>query len=81
MGFGGVLGMGCTIGHGVTGISTLALGSMFTFVSIVIGSALTMKVQLYRMVYEEEAGFFPALVTALCDLKLLPAKLRKLDAV
>ncbi|MDP1863694.1 MAG: YeeE/YedE family protein [Thiobacillus sp.] len=45
MGFGGVLAMGCTIGQGVTGFSTLALGSILTFVAIVIGSAATMKVQ------------------------------------
>jgi len=45
MGFGGVLAMGCTIGQGVTGFSTLALGSILTFIAIVIGSAATMKVQ------------------------------------
>ncbi|MDP2264987.1 MAG: YeeE/YedE family protein, partial [Thiobacillus sp.] len=45
MGFGGVLAMGCTIGQGITGFSTLALGSILTFVAIVIGSAATMKVQ------------------------------------
>jgi len=48
MGFGGVLGMGCTIGQGITGVSTLAIGSLITFVAIIIGSALTMKVQ-YRL--------------------------------
>ncbi len=47
MGVGGVLAMGCTIGQGVTGFSTLALGSMLTFVSIVAGAAGTMKLQ-YR---------------------------------
>jgi uncharacterized membrane protein YedE/YeeE len=81
MGFGGVLALGCTIGQGVTGISTLALGSFIAFVGIVLGSALTMKVQLYRMVYEGEAGFFAALVTALVDLRLLPSGWRRLDAV
>ena len=49
MGFGGVLAMGCTIGQGVTGFSTLALGSILTFVAIVIGSAATMKAQYYMM--------------------------------
>ena len=49
MGFGGVLGMGCTIGQGITGFSTLALGSILTFVAIVLGSAATMKVQYYLM--------------------------------
>lgn len=81
MGFGGVLAMGCTIGQGVTGISTLALGSFITFFAIVLGSALTMKVQLYKMVYEDEATFLKALITGLVDLRLLPASLRKLDAI
>jgi hypothetical protein len=45
MGFGGVLAMGCTVGQGITGFSTLALGSILTFVAIVVGSAVTMKVQ------------------------------------
>lgn len=81
MGFGGVLGMGCTIGQGITGVSTLALGSFLTVISIVIGSALTMKVQYYKMVYEEEASFAKALVASMADLKLLPNSLRKLDKV
>jgi len=49
MGFGGVLAMGCTIGQGITGFSTLALGSIFTFIAIVLGSAITMKVQYAMM--------------------------------
>ena len=81
MGIGGVLAMGCTIGQGVTGISTLALGSFMAMLSIILGSALTMKVQFYKMVYEEEATFAKALVTGLVDLKLLPASMRKLEAV
>ena len=81
MGFGGVLAMGCTVGQAVTGISTLAVGSILTFIAIVLGSALTMKVQYYQMVYEEEASFVKALVAGLCDMKLLPDSLRKLDKV
>jgi uncharacterized membrane protein YedE/YeeE len=49
MGFGGITALGCTIGQAVTGISTLALGSILTFVAIVAGSALTMKYQYWRM--------------------------------
>jgi len=71
MGFGGVLSMGCTIGQGVTGISTLALGSFLTFFAIVFGAALTMKVQYYML---DEQGFFGALRTALADLRLMPKK-------
>jgi len=81
MGFGGVLAMGCTIGQAVTGFSTLALGSILTFVAIVLGSALTMKIQYYKLVYEDDATFAKAFVTALVDLKLLPAGMRRLEAV
>jgi len=49
MGFGGITALGCTIGQAITGISTLALGSMITFAAIVGGSALTMKYQYWRM--------------------------------
>ena len=53
MGFGGVLAMGCTVGQGITGFSTLALGSILTFVAIVVGSAATMKVQYILMMRGE----------------------------
>jgi len=49
MGFGGITALGCTIGQAITGISTLALGSIVTFIAIVAGSALTMKFQYRRM--------------------------------
>ncbi|HJQ61502.1 MAG TPA: YeeE/YedE thiosulfate transporter family protein, partial [Burkholderiales bacterium] len=52
MGIGGVLAMGCTIGQAITGVSTLAIGSMLTFFAIVIGSAGTMKFQYWRMMQE-----------------------------
>ena len=81
MGFGGVLAMGCTIGQGITGASALALGSFLVLGAIILGSALTMKVQYYKLVYEDEASFFKALLTGLVDLKLLPERLRKLEAV
>ena len=81
MGFGGVLALGCTVGQGITGMSTLALGSILTFISIIFGSALTMKIQYYKMCYEDEATFLKALITALVDMKLLPSSMRKLDAI
>ena len=74
MGFGGVLALGCTIGQGVTGMSTLALGSLFSLLSIVFGSALTMKVEYYRL---DDEGFFSALRQALVDMRLLPATQKK----
>jgi uncharacterized membrane protein YedE/YeeE len=81
MGFGGTLAMGCTVGQAITGVSTLAVGSMLTFGAIFLGSALTMKVQYYKMVYEDEASLGKALITGLVDLHLLPERLRKLEAV
>ncbi|MGA9572465.1 MAG: YeeE/YedE family protein [Lysobacterales bacterium] len=69
MGFGGVLALGCTIGQGITGMSTLALGSLLALVSIIFGSALTMKIEYYRM---DENGFFSALRYALADMHLFP---------
>lgn len=81
MGIGGVLALGCTVGQAITGISTLALGSFVAFAGIVLGSALTMKVQYYKLVYENEASFLDALLSGLVDLKLLPKGLRRLDPV
>jgi len=46
---GGVLAMGCTVGQAITGISTLALGSILTFIFIVAGAAVTMKFQYWQM--------------------------------
>ncbi|MDH3948565.1 MAG: YeeE/YedE family protein [Gammaproteobacteria bacterium] len=81
MGIGGVLALGCTIGQAITGISTLAMGSFLAFGGIVFGSAMTMKIQYYKMVYEDEATFAKAFVTALVDFKLLPGSMRKLEAI
>lgn len=81
MGFGGVLGLGCTVGQAITGVSTLALGSFLVFISIVFGSALTMKIQYYQMVYEDDATFVKSLLSSLVDMKLLPAGMRKLEAI
>lgn len=81
MGIGGTLALGCTIGQAVTGASTLALGSFIAFGSIVLASALTMKIQYYKLVYEDEATFIKAFLSSLADMKLLPNGMRKLDAV
>ncbi len=48
MGFGGVTALGCTIGQGLTGISTLAAGSFITFFSIVGGCVMTNKYLEWR---------------------------------
>jgi len=52
MGIGGVLAMGCTIGQGISGVSTMALGSILTILAIIGGSAATMKYQYYLMMRE-----------------------------
>jgi len=70
MGFGGVLSLGCTIGQGVTGMSTLGLSSAIALASIILGSALTMRVQYHLL---DEKGFGVALRAALGDVRLMPA--------
>jgi hypothetical protein len=52
MGFGGVVAMGCTIGQGISGFSTLALGSIITFLAIVAGAAVMLKFQYWRLMRE-----------------------------
>jgi hypothetical protein len=54
MGAGGVLALGCTIGQGVTGMSTLALGSLIAWLSILGGGYGGIK-------YLEEGSFGGAL--------------------
>jgi uncharacterized membrane protein YedE/YeeE len=49
MGIGGVLSMGCTVGQAITGMSTLALGSIATFIAIVFGAVVAMKYQEWRI--------------------------------
>jgi uncharacterized membrane protein YedE/YeeE len=53
MGFGGITALGCTIGQGISGISTLALGSMLTFCAIIAGSAATMRYQYWKIMRED----------------------------
>ncbi len=43
MGFGGVTAMGCTIGQGLSGVSTLAIGSFIAVAGIVAGCVATLK--------------------------------------
>ncbi|VAW77541.1 Lipocalin-related protein and Bos/Can/Equ allergen [hydrothermal vent metagenome] len=81
MGIGGVLAMGCTIGQGITGVSTLSVGSLLALGSIMLGSALTMKFQYYKLLYEADATTGKVLITSLVDLHLLPSGMRKLEAL
>ena len=49
MGYGGFVAMGCTIGQGVSGVSTVAAGSFLAVGGMVAGAALTMKVQYFLL--------------------------------
>lgn len=44
MGFGGVTAVGCTVGQGLSGVSTLALSSLLATASIVAGSVVMLKI-------------------------------------
>ena len=48
MGFGGVTALGCTVGQGLSGLSTLAIGSFIAVAGIVAGSVAMLKVTLWR---------------------------------
>lgn len=56
MGAGGVLATGCTIGQGITGLSTLAVGSIIATGGIVAGCWATLKVQYWRLEREGSAA-------------------------
>jgi len=49
MGVGGVTAMGCTIGQGLSGLSTLALGSFIAFGGIVLGAVAALSYQVWRL--------------------------------
>ena len=80
IGIGGVLSLGCTIGQGVSGVSTLALGSFITLISIILGATIAMKIEYYNAIYED-CSFFDSLRASLADLNLIPNKFRALDKI
>lgn len=49
MGVGGVTALGCTIGQGLSGISTLSLTSFVALAGIVAGAVLAFKYQMWRL--------------------------------
>lgn len=49
MGVGGVAAMGCTVGQGLSGISTLSITSMLAVAAILAGSVAALKYQVWRM--------------------------------
>ena len=72
MGFGGVLALGCTVGQGVAGISTLSVGAILATGAIMLGSVVTTKVQ-YHMLDE---SFSKSLRRSLAELRLLPGSVK-----
>jgi uncharacterized membrane protein YedE/YeeE len=48
MGFGGVVALGCTIGQGISGVSTLAAGSFLSLFAIIAGARLALGYQYWR---------------------------------
>jgi uncharacterized protein len=49
MGVGGVTAMGCTIGQGLSGISTLSLTSVFALIGIIAGAVCAFRYQNWRL--------------------------------
>ncbi|MFN0185982.1 MAG: YeeE/YedE family protein [Aquabacterium sp.] len=49
MGVGGVTALGCTVGQGLTGLSTLAIGSVLAVAGIVAGGVLALRWQMWRL--------------------------------
>lgn len=49
MGVGGIVAMGCTIGQGITGVSTLSLGSVMAVAAMVAGAWLGLRYQEWRL--------------------------------
>jgi len=49
MGVGGVIALGCTVGQGLSGVSTLSLGSLLALAAIVAGAVAALRYQAWRM--------------------------------
>ena len=49
MGVGGVTALGCTVGQGLSGVSTLALGSVIALAGILAGGVLGVRFQAWRV--------------------------------
>ena len=49
MGVGGITALGCTIGQGLSGLSTLSLGSFIAVAAIIAGAVLALRWQVWRL--------------------------------
>ncbi len=52
MGVGGVMALGCTVGQGLSGVSTLSLGSFLALFSIIAGAVMALRYQTWRVMNE-----------------------------
>lgn len=79
LGVGGILALGCTIGQGITGISTFALGSILATLSMVAGAATAVNIEYYFLLHPEKANLLSAFISTLVDFRLLPNRWRVLE--
>jgi uncharacterized membrane protein YedE/YeeE len=49
MGVGGVTALGCTVGQGLSGVSTLSVGSYLSVAAIVLGAVAALRYQVWRL--------------------------------
>jgi uncharacterized protein len=49
MGVGGVTALGCTVGQGLSGLSTLSLGSIIALAAILVGAVAALNYQIWRV--------------------------------
>jgi uncharacterized membrane protein YedE/YeeE len=49
MGVGGVMALGCTVGQGLSGVSTLSLGSLLALAGIVAGAVAALHYEAWRL--------------------------------
>lgn len=73
MGSGGIIAMGCSVGQGLSGTSTLAVGSLMALGTIVLGAFIALKTLLYRALYPESRPHLTA-CALLADLRLIPRR-------
>ena len=53
MGFGGVLALGCTVGQGITGTSTLSVTSFIALFGIIVGAVMAQKIMYFFLMRED----------------------------
>ena len=53
MGVGGITALGCTVGQGLSGVSTLSLTSFIALAAIITGAVAALRFQIWRV--EREA--------------------------